>query len=196
MVLLSSGFPLWFTQDWEYGVPIHEGYTLRHAILRLAGRDLSEFLVMNLTERGYSCTATAEREIVRDVMEKLCYMRVEYDTELKSTAEFEKKKTYVLPDGNIITVAPNVFRCAKVLFQPNFSGQGASGVHDNSFLFNMKCDADIRKNLYANVVLSSDTTIFQGIGEHMNEPTTCPHPQMRSRWLLYEGALFYVTGTG
>jgi len=41
------------------GVPIYGGYTLRHAILRLAGRDLSEYAMMNLTQRGYSSTASA-----------------------------------------------------------------------------------------------------------------------------------------
>ena len=55
-----------------------------------------------------------------------------YDTEHKSTAEFDKKKTHVLPDGNIITVVPNVSCGAKVLFQPNFTGNQASGVHDTS----------------------------------------------------------------
>ena len=35
-------------------------------------------------------------------------MRFVYDTELKPTAEFDKKKTHVLSDGNIIIVAPNV----------------------------------------------------------------------------------------
>ena len=57
-----------------------------------------------LTQHGYSFTATAEREIVPVVKEILCYMRLDYDTELKSTAEFDKKKTHVLPDGVIITV--------------------------------------------------------------------------------------------
>ena len=53
-----------------------------------------------LTERGNSFTTTAEREIVRDVKEKLCYIALDYDTELTSTAESsDNDTTYVLPDG-------------------------------------------------------------------------------------------------
>ncbi|KAG2329062.1 hypothetical protein Bca52824_000242 [Brassica carinata] len=138
----------------SHTVPIYEGYALPHAILRLdlAGRDLTDALMKILTERGYSFTTTAE----------LKFSSVE--------------KNYELPDGQVITIGSERFRCPEVLYQPSMIGMENPGIHETTYNSIMKCDVDIRKDLYGNIVLSGGTTMFPGIADRMSKEITALAP--------------------
>eukprot|EP00478_Filoreta_tenera_P001859 GABV01001900.1.p1 GENE.GABV01001900.1~~GABV01001900.1.p1 ORF type:complete len:145 (-),score=39.56 GABV01001900.1:252-686(-) len=84
----------------------------------------------------------------------------------------ELEKNYELPDGQVITVGNERFRCPEVLFQPSLIGLEQDGIHKLAYESIMKCDVDIRRDLYGNSVLSGGTTMFPGIAERVHKELT------------------------
>jgi len=55
-------------------------------------------------------------------------------------------------------------------------GKEDEGVHVLTYNSIMKCDIDIRKDLYGNVVLSGGSTMFPGIADRMNKEIVAKAP--------------------
>lgn len=108
--------------------PIYEGCHIRlsisqpfltgHAVIpavernpKLGASSITDHAMRILTERGYSFTTMAEREIVKDIVRCLCYVALDFDEEMGRAASAScLSKSYELPDGQVITIENEKFR--------------------------------------------------------------------------------------
>jgi len=161
-------------------VPVYEGFALPHAISRLdvAGRDLTGYMQKILTEGGHAFSTSAEFEIVRDIKEQLAFVAMDFEAALEAAKANKDEdgetleKTYTLPDGNIITVGNQRFRCPEALFKPSLLGMEQGGVAELSHVSIEKCDIDIRSDLRANIIISGGSTMFKNLEKRLDQDIT------------------------
>ena len=162
-----SGISADFGTHISYFVPIFFGCPIPLAVYRLnfAGKDLTEYMMRLLDENGQRFSTTAEKEIINNIKEKSCYVALDYEEELKNIREFN----YELPDGNKIALKEERIKCPEILFKPNIIGKEGDGIGKTCYDSVQKCNPDIRKDLYNNIVLSGGTSMFKGLQERFSK---------------------------
>lgn len=149
-------------------VPIFEGYSLPHAVTKLyvAGRDVTEHLSRLLLASGRAFPCALDKALVDDIKEKLCYVALEPEKELSRRPE-ETQREYKLPDGNIIRIGDQLHQAPEALFAPDQLGVHSPGLSKMVSCSIAKCDTDIQKTLFGEIVLSGGTTLFQGLDDRL-----------------------------
>ncbi|OMJ73507.1 hypothetical protein SteCoe_27807 [Stentor coeruleus] len=147
-------------------VPIYEGYAIPHAIRRinLAGKEITDYLETLLADK-LNNTIIA-KEIANDVKEKLCYVAVDFQTEMNIKTENIDEK-YKLPDGNEVFIGKERFRATEVLFKPELIGMNDNGAGEAIYQAIVNCDDDIRREFCQNIMISGGNTLFKGIGDRL-----------------------------
>ncbi|KAK9393890.1 actin-like [Crotalus adamanteus] len=149
-------------------IPVYDGHAIHQAFFRadLSGEDLTDFLLQMLKKRGYHIQPE-ERETVEDIKEKFCYVALDFEKEMAAGTPASLEKQYKLPDGQVITIGTERFRCPEGLFRVEHLGKIYGGVQDNLFCAVMKCDRDLRGTMFKNVVLAGGTSMFPGFAERL-----------------------------
>lgn len=154
-------------------VPTIEGNLIPEATscLDLGGRDLNNYLMKILIENGISFTYQHPIADVCKMKEKLCYVASDFKKAMHF-AQRSDRRTYILPDNQVISMASERFQCPEALFQPSFLGKEFNGVHRTCYDSIAKCDDSVRKDLLSNIVLSGGSSLFPGFAGRMADELT------------------------
>ncbi|KAK2506461.1 hypothetical protein MC885_019488 [Smutsia gigantea] len=95
---------------------------------------------------------------------RACYLSINPQ---KDEALETEKVQYTLPDGSTLDVGPARFRAPELLFQPDLIGDESEGLHEVLAFAIHKSDMDLRRTLFANIVLSGGSTLFKGFGDRL-----------------------------
>jgi len=178
LALYASGRTTGLVVDCGEGVthtvPIYEGFAVPHAIPRipLAGCDLTEYFQQLLKKLGYSFTTPDDMEMVTYLKEreKLCEVALDYEkTKAEATDSKAHERKEELPDGHSIVIGLERFQVPEVLFDPALAGIQVDGIHKHADESIKKCDQDIRKDLYKNIILAGGCTMFNGTKERLKK---------------------------
>ena len=152
-------------------VPVYEGHVLTHAIRKheVGGLDLTDYLQRLLNEnRGCNLVTSADREKVRRCKEQCAYVAMDMEEEMRH-AEETFEQLFALSDEQMITIGYERFRCAEVLLFPTILGRERLSLHDQVHNAIVKADAQIRPQLYGNVVLTGGSSVLPGLAERLTE---------------------------
>eukprot|EP01060_Flectonema_neradi_P041706 TRINITY_DN998_c0_g1_i3.p1 TRINITY_DN998_c0_g1~~TRINITY_DN998_c0_g1_i3.p1 ORF type:complete len:175 (+),score=21.47 TRINITY_DN998_c0_g1_i3:13-537(+) len=79
------------------------------------------------------------------------------------------EKQYELPDGVMLTVGDERFRCPEALFRPSLVESEEDGIHQMVNKSILKCDTEFSDIFYSNIMVSGGNTKHGGIANRLSK---------------------------
>ena len=157
-------------------VPINEGYYFPYSITKsnLGGKTVTNFLKDKLSKKLNYQSENELKKLSKIIKEKLCRVSLNYEEELNE--EKFNEIQYKLPDGNELKLEKELFICPETLFSPILTGQEIPGIPMQMYNSIMKCENDIRKDLYSNIILAGGNTLLNDFHERIHQEIQCLAP--------------------
>ncbi|XP_049747832.1 actin [Elephas maximus indicus] len=161
----TTGTTIESGEGMTYFVPIIDGCPLHQSTMQLdvAGQDLTLYFMQLLTESGHLFVSSDDREYIRGMKEKCCYVALDFEKEQAKAESPAFKRTYQLPDGQEMDVGRERFFCPEALFNTSLIGRNTLGIHMVASQSVSSCDPTLWKNLFGNMVLSGGTGSCSGL---------------------------------
>ncbi|MEX2718340.1 MAG: rod shape-determining protein [Candidatus Sigynarchaeum springense] len=185
---LSTGMVVEIGEGMAHIVPINEGEVLTYAVNRLplGGVDVNENLKNFLMQEGINLNYSAQKEILRDIKEKLCYVAEDINTESQNAYKMNIRRPYTLPDGTVIQIGNSRFMAPEILFTPGMLGYNTMSITQAIIDSVSKVPAEIKRAMLGNIVLSGGSTKFPGFEKRLEReldqwiPQLGPLPESRT----------------
>ncbi|HMF34010.1 MAG TPA: actin family protein [Candidatus Lokiarchaeia archaeon] len=144
-------------------VPFYEGYTVNPGlrVVPVGGADLTRYMASQLQEAGFKLESSVEKQLVRSIKEKACFVSLDPDQDRKNAQNFNK--TFRLPDGESIMLNSQRFQVPELLFNPMLMKIEAPSIIDTIIDSLENCDLDVRPALLNNIFLTGGSSMFPNL---------------------------------
>merc|ERR1711957_331614 len=147
----------------------------------VGGKDCTDYALQMFVHKSIQVKGNVchDRALIQDCKEKICYVALDFDEELKTAGHLER--LWKMPSGDYAKIGSEIpFRTAEVLFQPKLVSKLESrGVVDCVSQSIQSCDVDIRREVAAAVVVSGGGNNFVGFEARLAKDLPNKVPNMK-----------------